>query len=190
MPGKAIYEPLRGGKNAFGFGDFAQLTMVAFHRVGGIDQATDFGWKSEEGGQIFPVVFPGADGNRIFVTPLFSQLAEMGFSTFTSGSLIHLLQIEHESLAIRPSDVLQAVANLVNDATLDLGLGEDGQDRFFETAQSIHAGDENILHAATLQISDDTQPKVGAFTAIADPVAKRVFVALQIDTQYSIYGGL
>jgi len=28
-----------GGKNAFGLGDFAQLAMVAFHGIGGVDQA-------------------------------------------------------------------------------------------------------------------------------------------------------
>ena len=51
-------------ENAFGFGDFAQLAMVAFHRVSGVDQATYLGRISEEGGQIFSVVLPGANGDR------------------------------------------------------------------------------------------------------------------------------
>jgi hypothetical protein len=38
---KQFTSRFRGGKNAFRCGDFAQLTMVAFHRVGGIDQAAD-----------------------------------------------------------------------------------------------------------------------------------------------------
>ena len=111
-----------GGKNAFRFGDFAQLTMVAFQRVGGVDQATDLRGISEEGRQILPVVFPGTDGDRIFVSPFVSELTQLRFCAFAGGGLIHGLQIEHESLAIRPGNILEAVANLVNDAALDLRL--------------------------------------------------------------------
>jgi len=53
--------------------------MVAFDGIGGVDRVTDLRGIGEEGRQIFPVIFPGADGNRIFVAPLFTQLAEISF---------------------------------------------------------------------------------------------------------------
>ena len=47
-----------GRENAFGFGDFAQLAMVAFDGIGGVDQAPDLSGISEEGRQVLPVVLP------------------------------------------------------------------------------------------------------------------------------------
>jgi hypothetical protein len=73
--------------------------------------------------------------------------------------------------------------------TLDLGLGEDRQDGFLESAQPIHAGNENILHAATLQIADDTQPEIGGFVAIPNPMPQDIPVTFQIHTQDCIDGG-
>lgn len=66
---------LGSGKSTLGFGDLSQLAMIALHRVGGIDQAPDFCGVSEKGSQIFPVILPGANGDGIFVTPFFVELA-------------------------------------------------------------------------------------------------------------------
>ena len=49
---------LWGGKRTFGFCDLAQLAMVAFHRVRGVDQPSDLRRIGEEGGQVFPVGLP------------------------------------------------------------------------------------------------------------------------------------
>src|SRR5512133_739999 len=98
----------------------------------------------------------------------------MGFSTFAGGSLIHFLEIRHEGLAMRPGDVLQAIANLVNDTALDLGLGEDRQDRFLEPAQPIHASNENILYATRLQVRDDTPQEIRRLIALAAPMPQHI----------------
>src|SRR5512147_1070842 len=45
---KQLASCLRAGKSTFGFGDLAQLAMVAFYRVGGIDQTSDLSGVSEK----------------------------------------------------------------------------------------------------------------------------------------------
>ncbi len=135
----------RGGENALGFGDLAELAMIAFHRVGGIDQATDLGGIREAGCQILPVILPGANRHRIFAIPFFSEFLEVGFGALAGGGRVNFLQLGQEGLAIVPGDIFQAIADLMDDAALDLRLREDGQHGLLETAQPIQAGNENIF---------------------------------------------
>ena len=64
---------LLAGERRLGFGDFAELAIVAFDGVGGVNQAPDFCGVVEEGGQLFPVIFPGPHGDRVLVTPFLTQ---------------------------------------------------------------------------------------------------------------------
>src|SRR5690606_31485056 len=91
-------------------------------------------------------------------------------------------------LAIRPGHILQAVSDLVDNAALDLGSGKDGQNSVLEASQSIHAGDEDVLHTARLQVSYDTEPKIRAFAAFADPVPQNVSLTFQVHAQDRIHG--
>ena len=102
--------------------------------------------------------------------PDFFELAQVPFGSFAGGSLVDRFQIDHESLFIFPGNVFQTVADLVDDATLDFGFGEHSQDSLLEAGQTIHAGDQDILHTPALQISDHAQPEIGTFTAIPDPM--------------------
>jgi hypothetical protein len=75
-------------ENSSHFGDFPQLSMIIFDRVGSVYQAADLSRISKESNQLFPVVFP--------------------------RSKLHILDC----------------ANLVDNATLNLGFGKDHQDCF------------------------------------------------------------
>jgi hypothetical protein len=92
-------------ENAFHFGDFPQLSMITFDRVGGVDQAADLGRISKEGNQIFPVVFPRTDRHGIFVTPFLASWCKLAFGAFARDGLIGLLQIDQKDLAIVPGDI-------------------------------------------------------------------------------------
>jgi hypothetical protein len=45
-----------------------------------------------------------------------------------------------------------------------------------------------ILDAASLQVGDDAQPKIGAFTAIPDPMPQNIPVAFHVHAQDRIHG--
>ena len=51
-------------------------------------------------------------------------------ASFSEGRLVDFLQIRRDGLALFPGDIAQAVADHVDDAQLDLGLGESGLDGF------------------------------------------------------------
>jgi hypothetical protein len=58
----------------------------------------------------------------------------------------------------------------MHDAALDFHLRKHGLNGLFETAESIHTGNENIGHTSVFQVGDHPQPETGTFLAIADPM--------------------
>jgi hypothetical protein len=70
------------------------LAVIPFHRVGRINQATDLSREGKVGGQIFPVVFPGADGYGILAAPLITELDQVDFGYFAGGRLVDFSQIQ------------------------------------------------------------------------------------------------
>ena len=56
----------------------------------------------------------------------------------------------------------------MDDALLNLRLREGSRDGLGEAGQVVHAGDENILHAATLQLIQHVQPEFRRFV-FAEP---------------------
>ena len=95
-----------------------------------------------------------------------------------------------EGLAVFPADVLQALADLVNDAALDGGLREDGLDRLLEAGEAVDTGHEDVLDPTRLQVADHAQPEVGALATVAQPVTQHVALSLQVDAQHDITGGI
>src|SRR5690606_27963667 len=93
-------------------------------------------------------------------------------------------------LAIRPGHILQAIPNLMNNTALDLRFGKDSQDSVLEASQPIHAGDEDVLYTARLQVGYDTQPEVGAFAAFPDPMPQNISLAFQVHAQDRIHGSI
>jgi len=124
--------------------------MVAFHSVGGVDQAADLLWKFEESRQVLPVVLPRAYSRTILVVPGLCQLNQVGFGFFTGGRLINGFQISDKSLTIFPDHVFQALPDLVDHAALHLGFRKNGLDGILETGQAIDCGDEHIFYTAVL----------------------------------------
>ena len=60
---------------------------------------------------------------------------------------------------------------------------KDGMNGLFEAGQPVDASNEDVLDAAGRQISDNTQPEVGALRAIAEPVTKHIAMTLQVYIQ-------
>jgi len=56
-------------EDCFAFGHLPQLAMVTFDDIGCVDDFTDLRRVFEESGQLRPIVPPGTDNQRIFVSP-------------------------------------------------------------------------------------------------------------------------
>ena len=59
--------------------------------------------------------------------------------------------------------MLHGVAYLVDDAKLHVRVGEYTVDCVGEACKAVPAGDQDVPHAAVLQVCQHVKPKVGAF---------------------------
>lgn len=142
-------------KRPFGLRRLAKLAIVTLNRVGGVDQPANVGGVSEHRCQQLPVVLPRAHRQRVPVTPAFTQRQQRHFARFTGGSLVNTFEIGTEGVAIFLGHVLGALADLVDDTALRLGLWKHGVQSVLEPTQAIHASDEHVLDAPVLQFGDD-----------------------------------
>src|SRR5215471_20428690 len=66
------------------------------------------------------------------------------------------------------------------DASLDCRLRENALDRFRQAFEPVHAGDEDVFHAARGQFIEQLQIELRAFT-LAEPQSEQFLAAFEID---------
>lgn len=91
VPGGQIEQLARRlgcGKGPLGLDDLAQLAVVALNRVGCVNQVANLGREVEKDGQFGPVVFPGTHRNGILLTPLLTQLEQVGLGLSQGNRLV------------------------------------------------------------------------------------------------------
>ena len=137
--------------------------MNCLHRIGGVDDRLHIVRVFEVGRQGRPLVAPEGDDQRVFVAPFFLQLVQRGLGRIERGSLVHALEIGHEGFLILGGEVLHPVADLVDDAMLDLGVGGDALDGLGEALEDFNTGDQEILHTPIVEVGEHAEPVMRAF---------------------------
>lgn len=66
----------------------------------------------------------------------------------------------NRGLLVRRGYVPHRVADLMDDALLDLDLGVDGLDSFWEAAETADTSDQEVLDTSILKISQYAEPAV------------------------------
>jgi len=135
-------------KSALGFSQLPELSMHRLNRVGGVYHPPNVGWIFEIDRQIGPGLYD--DG--IFGSPFFLQVIQCGFGPFNGFSFINRLQICHELLLIFASHIFQGIADLMDDAELNLGLRKDRIDHLWKAREAIDASNQYILPSAVIQV--------------------------------------
>ena len=79
----------------------------------------------------------------------------------------------------------QAVAHEMDDASLDLGLGEDRVDRLREAFQAVNHRDQAVLDAPGPELVHHPQPELGPF-ALLDPQPQDLLGAVQADADRQV----
>src|SRR3954454_13528879 len=90
-----------------------------------------------------------------------------------------------DALAVLVGHKAHRGADLVHDARLRPGGGEDGLDRLREAGQAVDAGDQDVLDAALLEFVEHAEPELRAF-AVLPPDPQGLAVALTCDTEREI----
>ncbi len=75
----------------------------------------------------------------------------------------------------------------MHDTGLDHRLRPDGFDSVGETLEPVTAHDQDVAYATVLQLRQDGEPELGAFTfRVTNPDAQDVFTALEINANSQI----
>ena len=99
---------------------------------------------------------------------------------------IDCLQVGHERFQILIRHIPAGIAQLVEDAVLDLGLREGSVNGRVKSRQIVRASDEYVLYAPVLQAIEHCCPELRALI-FPDPHAQNVFPAVQINAYGDVH---
>ena len=173
------------GEHAFCLCHFPVLAVQPFNHVCRVHYAPDFVRKLKERADILPVVLPVADGIRVFLSPFLSDIGQCIQACLLARGIIYHLEVRRELLQVAVVHIFERVAQHVDDAALDLGLGEYGADCLLEAWQAVHAEEQHVLHAAVLQVAQHPHPELGALVGPYRD-AEYLLVTLRRDAQHHI----
>ena len=139
------------GEHRFSFGNLPELAVESFDGISGINELPYLARILEIGRELRPAVSSGFRYFRIFFVPFFSKGVQLIKGRLPVHGSIDLFQISHKSLDILVGDELGTVPYLMDDASLDFRLGENGGNRLRKSCQPINAGNQDILNAAIFQ---------------------------------------
>ena len=78
------------------------------------------------------------------------------------------------------------IAQLVDNAVLNLGFGESGVDGRVKSGQVVRAGDENVLYIPVFQAIEYGSPKLGALV-LPDPHTQNILPAVRVDAYGDVH---
>jgi hypothetical protein len=111
---------------------------------------------------VLPPGPPRLGDHRVALAPpLVERLERLPGGVWVDGS-VDELEITSDGLAVLVGDVAHRRSDLVHDAGLHPGRGEDGLDRLGEAGEPIDAADQDVLDAALVEVVEDGQPELRA----------------------------
>jgi hypothetical protein len=138
--------------------------MKALDGIGRVDNAADRLGVLKIGGELFPVMLPGVDYQRVFFLPLCYQFQQGVFTLKFVNGCINRLQILDEFFLVFGGHVLEGVTDLMDHAALHLSLRKSTPNGFGKAFQVVNASNENVLQVSVFEISEHLEPEAGPFT--------------------------
>ena len=99
-----------------------------------------------------------------------------------SRALVNAFEISGNSFVVFPRDIFHRITHHVDNTQVDLCCLECRVNRIRETLEAIHAGNQDIFHAAILELREDIKPELRPLV-FRDPQAQQFFLPLKINTQ-------
>jgi hypothetical protein len=129
------------GEVAAGLDRLADLAVHGLDRVGRVDNAAQLVGQREERRDVLPVAPPALGDHRVALAPGLVEALELGLGGLGIGGAVDRPERGRDLAPVLVGHVAQRAPDLVDDAGLHPGLGEDGRDRFGEAGQAVDAGD-------------------------------------------------
>jgi hypothetical protein len=109
---------------------------------------------------VLPPGPPGFGDHRVVLAPAFVEGGELLLGGLDVRGAVDRFQLGGDEFAVLVGDVAHRAADLVDDAGLHPGLGEDGLDRFWESGQPVDAAVEDVLCAALVEVVEHREPEL------------------------------
>ena len=171
-------------ENARRFRHFAELPVERFDRIRRVDHAPDLLREGVERRELVPMLFPSLEVHLV-LRPLLLHGYEGLHTRFFGGGAVNRFEVGAELFLLFVGNVLHGVADLVDDAPLNDGIGEDGFDGFGKSGETVHAADEDILHAAISDLGKNLHPEFCPL-AFTNPDAKHLLDAIHCDAEKNV----
>jgi hypothetical protein len=144
----------------------AQSYQIAPERlvdlIRGVQNPPDIAGESIERDDFSPGAPPALADCRVFLPPeALLEGAERGFGSGGINGSVDTLERSRNRLSVFPGDEIEAVAQQMDDASLDRRLWENGGDRLGEALEAVDNRDQDIFDAAVFQLVHDAQSEFG-----------------------------
>jgi hypothetical protein len=155
--------------------------------IRGVDHAADLGRESQERDHVLPRVQPRLGDDREPLAPFLVEALELALGSVGVDRGVDRLEVAGELLALAARHVPQAQADEVHDARLHRGFGEDRLDRLGDAFEPVHAADQDVAHAALLELGEHLHPELGAL-GLLKPHPQHVTLAVDGQAQRQVAG--
>ena len=177
------------GEMPAGLDRLADLAVHRLDRVGRVDDLAQVLGQRQKRDDVLPAGPPTVGDHRVAGAPFLVEALELCERGFGVGGAVDRPQVLGQRPAVLVADVAHRGSDLVNDAGLHPGLGEDGLDRVREPGEAVDAGDQDVLDAALVEVVEDGQPELRALVVLPpDPQGFAVAVASDSDGQIASAG--
>ena len=174
-------------ENRLGFGDLAKLAIETLNGIGRIDQPTNLLRELEIRAQIRPVFPPGSGDPGILLSPGFFKGIQGALGRRFIYCGINSFEIGHERFQILVGHIFARIAQLVDNAVLDVCLWKHCIDGVRKPSQVVCARDENVVDPSIFEAAEHHRPVLGALV-FPDPHAQNVLAVFQINSNGDIHG--
>jgi len=152
------------------------------------DDLPDLDVVVEKRDELLPRAAPQADDGRVLAAPLAGEVIEPGRGHVSVHRGIDRAQVAGHLIPVTAGGVPEGVADQVQDAGLDPGIGPRGGDGVGQALEPVAHHDAHVGDAAVLDLGQHGQPELGALAAVPGPQAQDVPLAVHGDADHHVDG--
>lgn len=119
--------------------------------------------------------------------PLGRKFIELAKGFFAADRPVDCFEIGGHLAPVLPGNESQRVSNQMYNAELHLSFRKNAANRFWKTFETVDTGDENILHAAILELRHHLQPEFGPL-GFLNPEPEDFLLPLHVHANGHIHG--
>ena len=139
--------------------------------------------------EVGPILLPRLRDFRVFSVPAFGKRIQSIQGGLFINRSVDCFQVSHQEFQVLVGDIFAGVAQLMNNAILNLRLRVYSINCVGKPSQIVRASDENILYSPVPQTVQDGSPEFSTFI-FTNPHTENILFAIQIVSNGNVNGFL